>query len=328
MHCEEVTADLAPLIEETHTRGVLAGALPVEQGEPVEASVDVVWAREPFVRQLEVEVRTRRGEEPFWYRAAFREGRWSRRAQVAASALVGEGVLATGDLAYPRLVAERATESPELRLAPLEEPILVERPLEELGVGALGEGSFVPDRPILASDALEEELVALCESAGLTEDGGAVLGQLVRLPKPLRGTLSPIVTVLTALIRDERHTGEVASFTFDPLALAHASEIAELRGRGERVVTVAHTHGWDPACATCRSEACAMPDARLVSAEDYRVLEALFPSKGTLMPIAGRRRGAPGPRPELVLHGWLGGAVRPLRWRRFRETATPCHRSA
>ena len=325
LYHEEVTRDLGPLIEETHTRGVLAGALPPKLSGPVEGSVEVVWLQEPFVRQLEVELRTQAEGRPYTYRAAFPEGRWTRRAQVAAATLYAENTLAKDELPYTRLVAERQPASVDLPLAPLEEPILITRPLEELGVVELGEGSFVPERPILINEALEVELIELCVSAGLQEDGGAVLGQLVQLPEPLRGTVSPIVTVLTALIRDERHTGSAGSFAFDPEALAHATEIADLREMGERVITVAHTHGWDESCATCQRTDCALPDSGLVSTADYEVLETLFPSKGTLMPIAGRKRGVPGPRPQLELHGWLGGAVKPLRWRRYSEIVTHCH---
>ena len=89
-------------------------------------------------------------------------------------------------------------------------------------------------------------------------------------------------------------------------------------GSGERVLTVFHSHGWGTGCSECNQrEQCALPECTLVSLDDYRVLETLFPSKATLLPIAGRKLGASGRRPVLEMHAWRGGSVRPIRWRTF-----------
>jgi hypothetical protein len=56
-----------------------------------------------------------------------------------------------------------------------------------------------------------------------------------------------------------------------------------------------------------------------VSLLDYQVLETLFPSKSTVMPIAGRKLGTEGKRPVLEIHAWRGGEMRPIRWQRYVE---------
>jgi hypothetical protein len=50
---------------------------------------------------------------------------------------------------------------------------------------------------------------------------------------------------------------------------------------------------------------------------DYLVLETLFPGKATVMPIAGRKLGAPAQQPVLEVHAWRGGEMRPMRWMRY-----------
>src|SRR6185369_7390148 len=120
---------------------------------------------------------------------------------------------------------------------------IVDQPLSELGVARFGDGSLEPDRPVLVNNRLVEEVIAQCESSGPTETGGAVLGQTARLSKPLPGTRTRMVTVLTAMLNDPRHTGNLTRFHISPEALIAADQIAALRGRGEFVITVAHTHG-------------------------------------------------------------------------------------
>ena len=49
------------------------------------------------------------------------------------------------------------------------------------------------------------------------------------------------------------------------------------------------------------------------------LLESLFPSKATLMPIAGRKLGAPGRRPVLEIHAWRDGRMVAIPWRTYRD---------
>ena len=75
-----------------------------------------------------------------------------------------------------------------------------------------------------------DEILRYTEEAGAQEIGGATLGKMVRLPEPLPGTATPVVTVLTAGLTDPRHVGELGRFSFDPEALHEAvgQELAEL----------------------------------------------------------------------------------------------------
>ena len=138
-----------------------------------------------------------------------------------------------------------------------------------------------------------------------------------RRPGPLPGTTTRLATLPTACLFDPRHAGEPARVTLDPKALVEAARVADLRGRGERVVTATHSHGWGTGCDNCNERACSLPSCTTVSVDDYVVLESLFPSKSTLLPIAGRKLGAPGRRPVLEVHAWRGGQVLPIPWRRF-----------
>jgi hypothetical protein len=99
--------------------------------------------------------------------------------------------------------------------------------------------------------------------------------------------------------------------------LAEAAQIADLRGFGETVQTVYHTHGWKNSCGRCNES----PDCPLAecnpSLQDYQLLETLFPSKTTLMPIAGRKLGTPGRRPVLQIHAWRGGHMQPIPWTQY-----------
>ena len=114
--------------------------------------------------------------------------------------------------------------------------------------------------------------------------------------------------------------GQPGQFTFSTDALVHASNIGNLRGLGETVLTALHTHGWGSGCDRCNSNAgCLLPQCTEISAQDYTMMETLFPSKGSLMPIAGRRLGAPGQQPVLEIHAWRGGVLRRIRWRHYRD---------
>jgi hypothetical protein len=175
-----------------------------------------------------------------------------------------------------------------------------------------------PDRPVLVSARLAADAVRRCEEAGNDEAGGAVLGKLIRLPQPLPGTKTRIVTVLTSLVEDSRHQGKASEFRFSPAGLAEAARIGDLRGLGESVLTVFHSHGWSPDCRNCDPKArCALAEAS-PSLQDYEML-SLFPSKGTLMPIAGRYPGVQGERPVLRIHAWRGGQLQAIGWQQYAD---------
>ena len=129
-----------------------------------------------------------------------------------------------------------------------------------------------------------------------------------------------MVTVLSAAVVDRRHVGAPTLLTFSPEALAEGEQIAEMRGFGESVLTVYHSHMWGAGCDRCnQNEKCVLPECTTVSIQDYQVLESLFPSKATLMPIAGRKLGAQGQRPVLEIHAWRGGEMRTIRWQRYHD---------
>jgi len=176
---------------------------------------------------------------------------------------------------------------------------------------------LAPERPVLLNRRMAADILELTEKAEINETGGAVLGKILRLKECLPGTSTPLVTVLSAAVGDVRHVGGPASFRFSPEALAQAAEIARLRDQGEAVLTAWHSHGWTAGCGQCRKESCGLPNAGQVSADDYQVLESLFSSKATLMPIAGRSVGVQGPRPVIMVHHWSNGAMRPLRWQEY-----------
>ena len=107
---------------------------------------------------------------------------------------------------------------------------------------------------------------------------------------------------------------------FSSQALAEAQQVAHMRGLNEEVITVFHSHGWGTGCDRCNeSSTCALPSCSFVSLQDYEVLESMFPGKSTVMPIAGRKLGAPPGKPILEIHGWSGGGMRPLRWATYSE---------
>jgi hypothetical protein len=229
-----------------------------------------------------------------------------------------EGTLGENESAYRMLVALPTSKAGEIEPPVLQPPPIVDGTLEQLGVRELGMGEFVSDRPILINQRLETDSVAACVAAGARETGGAALGLFLRLPEPLPRTSTRIVTLLTTCLEDRRHAGKVNEWSISPQALAESEQIARMRGLGESVLTVIHTHGWSAECGKCNENAnCPLAECSLVSLMDYQVLETLFPGKATVMPIAGRKLGAPGQQPVLEVHAWRGGEMRPMRWMRY-----------
>jgi hypothetical protein len=319
---EGLRDDLGDLIEEVYVRGVLAERLgiaarritatiePRPLADPEEASEE---AREAGERcGISVCVSDDAGGE---CEVVFGLGPWVRRAQERLALLREEGRVPAG--ARARLHV-RSFPAGDVRppvpylLAP---PIEPARPDE---LWTLGPGELDPDRPVLVAARALEAMLALTESAGPIETGGAVLGRQVRLEQPLPGTRTRIATLLCACLSDPRHRGEAGHFTFDPAAMAEAAQIAALRGRGERALSAFHSHGWNGECGRCnQNRDCPLPACSEVSLEDYRVAETLFPGKATLLPVTGRRFGAAGTRPVLELFAWTGGALLPLPWRTY-----------
>ena len=318
LHREGIQLDLPALVDETLTRGVLADLLPAE---PEEVHVEIVplWASQPDVGDIEVTLKIR-GSSVATHSQRYRSGRWVARVPVLEQMLRSEGTLGEKEAHLVLLAESSRGGSTGLHLPPLRGPHIVAGTLEECGVQELGEGSLVPDRPVLVSDRLVANALEATRTAGVAETGGGVLGQIVRLPEPLPGTSTTVVTVLSALIQDPRHVGQPGQFTFSTDALVHASNIGNLRGLGETVLTALHSHGWGTGCDRCNTNTgCLLPQCTEISAQDYTMMESLFPSKGSLMPIAGRKLGAPGQNPVLEINAWRGGVLRRIRWRHYRD---------
>ncbi|MBC8875237.1 MAG: hypothetical protein H8E44_37925 [Planctomycetes bacterium] len=316
LYSESVTADMADLVEESYIAGVLNEKLPAE---PDEMTVEVkpVWLKEPLVDKVEVELVAGLNGNRVTYTKKFAAGRWVRSGQAAALGLREEGTLADDEAAYRLLMAVPQKEAAPLEVPPLQPPPICEQTLEDFGVRSLGAGSLVPDRPLLVNQRLAADAVARCEEAGTTETGGAVLGKIVRLPEPLPGTQTRIITILSATVQDPRHEGAPLSFYFSPEALDEAARIGDLRGMGETVQTVFHTHGWSKTCADCnKNSKCPLAECN-PSLQDYQLLESLFSSKATLMPIAGRKMGEHSKHPILQVHAWRGGEMLPIRWQEY-----------
>ncbi|HUG92075.1 MAG TPA: hypothetical protein VML55_14645 [Planctomycetaceae bacterium] len=314
-----VTADLGDLIDEAYVAGVLADRIPGD-AEAIAVRVEPVWSEEPAVEKIRVELTAETRDGPRMFVRAFSAGRWLRTAQLMLIGLREEGTLEQDEPAHRTLVALRNGQAVDIPVPPLQAPPIVEGPLEQFGVRDLEDGELVPDRPVLVNRRLADDAIAACLAAGARETGGAVLGTHVRLPAPLPGTETRFVTVLTTCLEDRRHEGQPMEWKISPEALAEAARIAELRGHGELVLTVMHTHGWSSECGNCnQNENCPLAECTLVSHKDYQVLESLFPGKATLMPIAGRKLGVAEKRPVLEIHAWRGGQMRPIRWRTYRE---------
>ncbi len=319
LHHEDITADLADPVEEAFVGGVLADRIDPGSGS-VAVTVQPVWNVEPVVDRIRIVVNP--NGSPGAYAAEFKEGRWTRRLSATLRRLRTEKVLGEEEKVYARLVAlhDPSNASHAIALPPLQAPEITDQTLADVGVRALGAGELDPDRPILVNRRAVDEILERTVAAGTSEIGGGMLGKIVRLPEPVAGARSRVVTVLSAGVPDVRHEGAPGRLSFSPDALIDAACMADLRGLGESVLTVYHSHGWGTGCDECNhNAACVLPSVGLVSGDDYEVLESLFPSKATLMPIAGRKLGAPGKRPVLEIHAWSGGAMRPTCWRTYSD---------
>jgi len=317
---ERVTDQLGDLVAETLCRGVLADVLD-EDIDYLDIRIDPEFeSSSPLVSRIHVHLSATSDGATTHYSQDFKRGAWSRGLQLQMTALIEEGTLDPSETVYQMLIATPTGIPCEIPLPPLQTPLIVDGTLDGFGVRSLGTGELVPDRPVLVNERrVVDETIEACLKAGEQETGSATLGALVRLPERLPGTSTRIVTLLTACVADRRHEGELNQWNISPQALAEGARIAELRGMGESIVTVAHTHGFNSACpGKCNSNAgCLLAQATEVSLKDYQVLETLFPSKSTLMPIAGRRLGTDTERPVMVIHGWRGATVRPIRWQRY-----------
>lgn len=313
---EDATEHVLQLAEEAFVSGVLADALPAT-AERLHVSVEPVFSRDTIVEHIEMRLTAGDNGSAAEYRARMNGGRWNRTQYQRLLQLREEGTLAKDENAFQALTASPA-KSPESEPPPLQPPAIIDGTLEQFGVVDLGPGELMPDRPILINQRLETDSIAACLAAGARETGAAALGVLLRIPEPLPGTSTRIVTLLTTCIEDRRHTGEVNEWSISPEALAESAQIADLRGFGETVITVIHTHGWSTECGKCNENAnCPLAECTHVSLMDYQVLETLFPGRATVMPIVGRKLGAEGKRPVLAMHAWRGGEMRPVRFRRY-----------
>jgi hypothetical protein len=315
----DVTDDLSDLLDEAWVSGVLAGALP-ESAEHVHARYEPEFARESLVERIKVVVRAGENGSTSEYIAQFSGGRWNRTRHQRVQQLREEGTLGKDDNAFHALVALPSRDSGKIVVPPLQAPAIIDGTLEQFGVRSMEAGELTPDRPILVNARLEADSIAACCQAGARETGAAVLGVFVRLPAPLPNTSTRVVTLLTTCIEDSRHAGQVNEWSISPEALEASARIAGLRGLGESVVTVVHSHGFSTECGKCNENAnCPFAECTLVSLSDYLVLDTLFPGKATVMPIVGRRLGVPGRLPVLAMHAWRGGEMRPLRFQRYAD---------
>ena len=312
---DDVTPALGQLVDETFTRGILADELPGEMDE-LEVDIEPSWSTEPNVERVNITLTTGTNGDRRSVSQSFNCGPWVRSAEAKLQQLRSEGTITENDQVYRLLVAMKSPNADGSRctLPPLAPPPIVDE-ADEIDAMQFGDGSLDPDRPVLVAARFVEEAISQCEAAGPMETGGAVLGKIVRLPAPLPGTRTRIVTILSAILTDARHAGNLTRFHISPEALLEGAKIADLRGRSESVLSIYHTHGWG--CGECNQKLCELAES-FPSLQDYE-LEALFPTKALLLPIAGRKLGAPGRRPVLQIHAWRGGQLRPIRWQTFRE---------
>jgi hypothetical protein len=313
---EDATGHVLELMDEAFVGGILADALP-QRPERLHVQVEPMFSRESIVDRIEMRLDARCNGSAAEYRARLSGGRWSRTWYQRLLQLREEGTLAKDESAYQALTALPA-KGPQAEPPLIQAPPIIDGTLEQFGVVDLGTGELVPDRPILINQRLETDSVAACLAGGGRETGAAALGVLLRLPEPLPGTSTRIVTLLTTCIEDRRHSGQVNEWSISPDALAESAQIADLRGFGETVITVIHSHGWSSECGKCNENAnCPLAECTHVSLMDYQVLETLFPGRATVMPIVGRKLGAEGQQPVLAIHAWRGGEMRPLRFQRY-----------
>lgn len=318
LHSAPAEQDVAELVDETFTRGLLAERLPLEP-DTLEIQIEPTWIQEPVAGSVEITLAAHVNGSTMRYAQKYRVGRWYRDAQQQTLCLREEGTLGQEETAYSMLLALAAEQPTPVKLGPFQTPQIAAQSLADCGVGTLGSGQLLTDRPVLVNRQFVADAVRRCLEADTHETGGAVLGKIVRLDRPLSGTHTRIVTILSASVDDHRHVGETHRFAFDPTALAEAAQIAQLRGLGETVQTVYHTHGWKNSCGNCNQHTqCPLAEA-IPSLLDYQLIESLFPSKTTLMPIAGRKLGEPGRRPVLRIHGWRGGQLQPITWQEYSD---------
>lgn len=317
LHHEVITDDLPDLVAETYVRGVVGGVLPADPST-IRCEITPLWDSEPVVKEIEIELTAEVDGEQLSHAGRYSAGSWVRRSVPVVLQLRKEQTIGENESAYPVIFAEKNGRQSSSMTAPdLEAPPIVDQSLEDFGVRSLGEGSLVPDRPILFNHRSHEEVIERCMAAGAEETGGAMLGVLIRLPEALPGTTTRVVTVLSASVVDSRHVGSVNEMAFNPEALVEASDMAELRDKGERVISVVHSHGWG--CGRCNEQQCPLAQSSYASPQDYQLIESLFPCKSSVLPIAGRKLGAPSGRPVLEIHAWRGGQLRPVRWQHYHD---------
>ena len=318
LYSEPAHAEVAELIDEAFVSGVLSERLPPEP-ETLEVTLEPQWLSEPIVGGLNVNLRAGVNGHSHEYQQRFMTGRWYREAQVRMLAYRSDCTLNDQETVYCMLLALRAERPAPVKLPPLNAPPIIDQELADCGVRELVAGPLLPERPVLVNQQLVDDAIRRCMEADTNETGGALLGKLIRLSAPLPGTRTRIVNVLSASVDDSRHIGQALSLAFSPEALAEAAQIADLRGWGETVQTVYHTHGWKNSCGNCnQSPNCPLAES-VPSLQDYQLLETLFPSKSTLMPIAGRKLGEPGRRPVLQIHAWRGGQMHPIPWAAYMD---------
>ena len=209
----------------------------------IRCEITPLWDSEPVVKEIEIELTAEVDGKQLSHAGRYSAGSWVRRSVRVVLQLRKEQTIGENESAYPVIFAEKnGRQSSSMTVPDLEAPPIVDQSLEDFGVRSLGEGSLVPDRPILFNHRSHEEVIERCMAAGAEETGGAMLGVLIRLPEALPGTTTRVVTVLSASVVDSRHVGSVNEMAFNPEALVEASDMAELRDKGERVISVVHSH--------------------------------------------------------------------------------------
>lgn len=313
---KDVTPDLSETIDEAVTNGFLGGYFPLTVDE-VMARIEPQFSTSPIVEQIDVVLSLPGAAAAKRVTFPFTNGNWNRWAQRKTVQLREEGTLTQEQPVYQILLAIAEPNEVRIPLPPLRAPEIGSATLADCGVRQLLDGELTPDRPLLISRRFEEEAIEQCVQHKQMEIGAAVLGRYVRLPEPLPGTRSPIVTVFSELLFDSRHSGDESQFHFDPGALAESQHMCDLRGMGESIITVFHTHGWG--CGECNQKTlCPVAEAK-PSLQDHQLLASLFPAKSTLMPIAGRKVGDESRRPVLQVYAWRSGQMRPIRWQRYED---------
>lgn len=308
---------LSELAEEAAMGALLSDRLPLDCAA-IDASVAPVFSQlgEPIVDRIEIDLVCSGGDSER-YHQTFTGGPWSRWMTQQNFSLREQGIVGADEQIFLLVLALPCEQESKLELPDLLPPPIIDTTLEACGVRSIDEGELVAERPLLVNGRLVQEANQRCVEAGLNETGAAVSGRYVRLPEPLPGTTTRIVTLLSSLLFDTRHSGEPLQFHFSPAALAEAQQMCQLRGMGESVITVFHSHGWG--CGDCNQKStCGLAEAK-PSLQDYRLLESLLPGKCTLMPISGRKAGAEEREPLLQIYAWRGGEMRPIRWRTYHD---------